>query len=255
MKAKQIFQLIWIPTIVLLLACEKKEESGTPTEPEPTAKTYTIDLDVNVGSYNASNFISVPISKGTHTFKMKSSTASFGWNDIVYLFLFGDKDNISGGSESIYHHVTLNGVGDQVTVNFVQDGQVLMGVLDGYTADNYGEIVVSIDNMQNVVVDLDVNVGSYNSSNFVKIPVSKGTHTIRMKSSTASFGWNDIIYLFLFGDDDDISGGSESIYHHCTLNGVGDQITVNFVQDGQILAGVLDGYTADNYGEIVIEVE
>ena len=39
-----------------------------------------------------------------------------------------------------------------------------------------------------------------------------------------------------------------------SYNGVGDQITVNFVQDGQILAGVLDGYTADNYGEIVIEV-
>lgn len=255
MQPKKILRVSGILAVIcaMTLTCQK-EGQVNPTEPEPTAQTYTVDLDVHVGRADNSKFVQIPVSKGTHTFKMKSSTASFGWNDIVYLFLSGDDDDISGGSESIYHHCTLNGVGDQITVNLVRNGRVEMGVLDGYIPDNYGEIVVSIDNIQDVTVDLDVHVGSSDNSKFLQIPVSKGTYTIKMKSSTASFGWNDIVHLYLSGDDDDISGGSESIYHHCTLNGVGDQVTVKFVRDGKILAGVLDGYIADNYGEIVLEV-
>jgi len=89
------------------------------------------------------------------------------------------------------------------------------------------------------------------TSKFLSIPISKGTHTIRLeKADSGNIGWNPIVF---FQQNDGLPPGSP--YYCFTLNGIGDSKTITFTSDGALHAGIFDSFVPDNHGTITIVIE
>ena len=92
---------------------------------------------------------------------------------------------------------------------------------------------------------------------WIAFDLDKGTHTIKLKSSTSTNdGWGNLAILHLTKAE-----GLESVpksswdYLWICLNGVDDEITFTLDTTVTVRAGVIDDHPADNEGDITLEVD
>ncbi|MEG5139369.1 hypothetical protein QUB52_20455 [Microcoleus sp. A6-C6] len=262
----------------------------TTTTREETMKLLTIDTKENCYLINTDQMNnlqqnvakSLTLDKGTFDIQITSGSYSYSADTVgepfVFLWIYGLDGstfiNTKTGVETGGTWATLNGNNDKLQLDIKEKAVVCALFFDIYSADNQGEVTVSItgnqQNPQTLTVDSKTNcypLDSNSLSNLKKanansIELAPGNYRVKIRESNATYGAEAKNFqlepwaLLLIQGGKFISKltGIELSESWCSLNGFKDEVIFEVKQKTTISGFFFDTYIEDNEGQVVLEI-
>ncbi|MEG4007888.1 hypothetical protein QUA41_19400 [Microcoleus sp. Pol11C1] len=263
----------------------------TTTTREATMKLLTIDTKANCYVINTDQMNnlqqnvakSLTLDKGTFDIQITSGSYSYSADNtvgepFVFLWIYGLEGstfiNTKTGVETGGTWATLNGYNDKLQFEIKEKAVVCALFFDTYSADNQGQVTVSItgnqQNSQTLTVDSKTNCypldGNYLSTlkkaNANSIELAPGNYRVKIRESNATYGAEAKNFqlepwaLLLIQGGKFISKltGNEVSESWCSLNGFKDDVIFEVKQKTTISGFFFDTYIEDNEGQVVLEI-
>jgi len=277
-------------TITPKVNTEATQAAQTTTTREETMKLLTIDTKENCYLINTDQMNnlqqnvakSLTLDKGTFDIQITSGSYSYSADTVgepfVFLWIYGLDGstfvNTKTGVETGGTWATLNGYNDKLQLDIKEKAVVCALFFDIYSADNQGQVTVSITgNQQNpktLTVDsktncypLDSNsLSNLKKSNANSIELAAGNYRVKIRESNATYGAEAKNFqlepwaLLLIQGGKFISKltGIELSESWCSLNGFKDEVIFEVKQKTTISGFFFDTYIEDNQGQVVLEI-
>ncbi|MEG4518272.1 MULTISPECIES: hypothetical protein [unclassified Microcoleus] len=263
----------------------------TTTTREASMKLLTIDTKENCYVINTDQMNnlqqnvakSLTLNKGTFDIQITSGSYSYSADNtvgepFVFLWIYGLEGstfiNTKTGVETGGTWATLNGYNDKLQFEIKEKAVVCALFFDIYSADNEGQVTVSITGNQQppqtLTVDSKANCypldGNYLSTlkkaNANSIELAPGNYRVKIRESNATYGAEAKNFqlepwaLLLIQGGKFISKltGNEVSESWCSLNGFKDDIIFEVKQKTTISGFFFDTYIEDNEGQVVLEI-
>ncbi|MEG4107639.1 hypothetical protein [Microcoleus sp. S13_C5] len=263
----------------------------TTTTREVTMKLLTIDAKANCYVINTDQMNnlqqnvakSLTLDKGTFDIQISSGSYSYSADNtvgepFVFLWIYGLEGstfiNTKTGVETGGTWATLNGYNDKLQLDIKEKAVVCALFFDVYSADNQGQVTVSItgnqQNSQTLTVDSKTNCypldGNYLSTlkkaNANSIELAAGNYRVKIRESNATYGAEAKNFqlepwaLLLIQGGKFISKltGNEVSESWCSLNGFKDEVIFEVTEKTTISGFFFDTYIEDNQGQVVLEI-
>ncbi|MBD1829046.1 hypothetical protein H6F71_16795 [Microcoleus sp. FACHB-61] len=263
----------------------------TTTTREETMQLLTIDTKENCYVINTDQMNnlqqnvakSLTLDKGTFDIQITSGSYSYSADNtvgepFVFLWIYGLDGstfiNTKTGVETGGTWATLNGYNDKLQLDIKEKAVVCALFFDIYSADNQGQVTVSItgnqQNPQTLTVDSKTNcypLDSNSLSNLKKanansIELAPGNYRVKIRESNATYGAEAKNFqlepwaLLLIQGGKFISKltGNEVSESWCSLNGFKDDVIFEVKEKTTISGFFFDTYIEDNQGQVVLEI-
>ncbi|MEG4529611.1 hypothetical protein [Microcoleus sp. D2_18a_D3] len=281
-----------IPTITSKVKTETAQGATTTTTGDETMKLLTIDTKENCYVINTAQMNSLQqnvaksltLDQGTFDIQITSGSYSYSADNtvgepFVFLWIYGLEGstfiNTKTGVETGGTWATLNGYNDKLQFDIKEKAVVCALFFDIYSADNQGQVTVSITgnqqlNPQTLTVDSKENCysldGNYLSTlkkaNANSIELAPGNYRVKIRESNATYGAEAKNFqlepwaLLLIQGGKFISKltGIELSESWCSLNGFKDDVIFEVKEKTTISGFFFDTYIEDNQGQVVLEI-